>query len=373
MSQMKPSRRKTGTFLIWGALALVLILIGVFTLQPKPQEEAAIVEEKAVPVRVTEVIPQQIADEIQLPARIEPLQEAYLAAERPGRVMELLTDKGASAEKNQVLLQFDRRLPEAALRRAEIEERDAARDLARWKQLEKAGAVSASEYEAVSRREESAAIALEEAKVILSQCEIRSPFEGVIMDRMVEVGDYANEGQAVLRLIRLDRVKVAFDVPEQDVSTLASGQERRFTLAALPGREFSGEVVFVSSQASRDSNAFRVELVAENKDGALKAGMIARVFLLRQMREGAVVVPLAAIVPRKGEHYVFVMEDGRAVRKRVLIAAMLGHEAVLEGGVSAGDRIVVEGHRGLQDGQKVAVAGAPADTPSAELETVPEE
>ena len=70
------------------------------------------------------------------------------------------------------------------------------------------------------------------------------------------------------------------------------------------------------------------------------------------------VVPLAAVVPRKGEHYVFVENNGRAVRRRVLIGAMLGHEAVLESGVAAGDRVVVEGHRGLQDGMALTVVDA---------------
>ena len=88
--------------------------------------------------------------------------------------------------------------------------------------------------------------------------------------------------------------------------------------------------------------------------------MIAQVALVRKEREGALVVPLAAVVPRKGEHYVFAAVDGRAVRKRVRIAALTGHEAVLESGVAPGDRIVVEGHRGLQDGMPVAEAGADA-------------
>ena len=213
---------------------------------------------------------------------------------------------------------------------------------------------------------------------MVSQCEVRSPFAGVIVDRGVEVGDYANEGQAVMSLIRLDRVKVAFDVPEQVVAALQPGQSKKFTLTALPGREFTGEVTFVSSQAGRDSNSFAAELEADNADGALKAGMIAQVALVRQEREGAMVVPLAAIVPRKGEYYVFAVENGRAVRKRVLLGSLIGHEAVLESGVEAGERIVVEGHRSLQDGQPVtennAEAAAPmAPVPSTEAPAVPAE
>ena len=352
-----PSTKK-GSFLAWGALALVVALIVAFGALKKPAEPAAPEAEKPVAVRTLALEPRTVEDALQLPGRIAPLQEANLGAERAGRVVELLADKGQAVAEGQVLLRVDGRLWDAARRRAEIEARDAARDLKRWKELEKTGAVSASEYEGVERRQEAADIALEEAETMLAQCEVRAPFAGTIVDRLVDVGDYANEGQAVFRLIRLDRVKVAFDVPEQDVGAVRPGQRKAFVLTGLPGREFAGEVTFVSSQAARESNSFAVELEADNADGALKAGMIAQVALVRQERAGAIVVPLAAVVPRKGEHYVFAAVDGRAVRKRVRIAALTGHEAVLESGVEPGDRIVVEGHRGLQDGMKVAETGA---------------
>ena len=357
--------KRKWSIVLWALFVGTLALIVVLAAAKKPDEKAEIEAEKPVAVRTIAIAPRKVEDVLRLPARIEPLQEANLGAERAGRVVELLADKGQSAAEGQVLLRVDGRLWAAARRRAEIEARDASRDLKRWKELEKTGAVSASDYEGIQRRQESAEIALEEAETMLSQCEVRAPFAGTVVDRLVDVGDYANEGQAVLRLIRLDRVKVAFDVPEQDVASLRTGQKKAFSLAALPGREFEGEATFVSSQADRASNSFAAELEADNADGALKAGMIAQVSIVRQERADALVVPLAAIVPRKGEHYVFAAADGRAVRKRVKIAALVGHEAVLESGVSPGDRIVVEGHRGLQDGlpiEEIAEATPASDS-----------
>lgn len=353
-------RRKRGSIAAWGALALVVALIAAFGAMPKPEEKKEDAGEKAVAVRTVAIEPRRVEDVIRLPGRIEPLREAALGVERAGRVEELLADKGQEVEEGQVLLRVDGRLWEAARRRAEIEARDAARDLKRWKELEKTGVVSASDYEGIERRQETAAIALSEAETMVGQCEVRAPFAGTIVDRLVEVGDYANEGQAVFRLIRLDRAKVAFDVPERDIGTVGLGQRKAFELAALPGRAFEGEVTFVSREAERESNSFAVEMEVGNADGALKAGMIAQVSLARGERGDARVVPLAAIVPRKGEHYVFAAEGGRAVRKRVKIALLVGHEAVLESGVEIGDRIVVEGHRGLQDGMKVEEAAGAA-------------
>ncbi len=368
MSVSSGMRKKKGSFLVWGALAIVVALIFAMPLLKKPEEKKVVEPEKPVAVRTITIERRTVEDALLLPARVEPLQEANLAAERAGRVIEVVADKGQAVEAGQVLLRLDGRLWEAARQRAEIEERDASRDLKRWKELEKTGAVSGSEFESIQRRQESARIALNEAEVMLSQCEVRSPFAGILVARLVEVGDYANEGQAVLRVIRLDHVKLTFDVPEQDIGSLQLGQQKKFTLAVLPGREFSGEISFVSSQAERESNSFPVELKVENLDGALKAGMIAQVALVRREREGAVVVPLAAIVPRKGEHYLFAVENGHAIRKRVQIAALMGHEAVLESGVEAGDQIVVEGHRGLQDGMAVSVGGAEQVQPAPETE-----
>lgn len=363
MSSEETTGRRRPSLWLWIALAVVVVLIVVLAVLPKPPEQTKTEAEKPVAVRTVAIEPRKIEDALLLPGRIQAMQEAQLGAQRAGQVVEILADKGQAVEAGQVLLRIDSRLWEAARKRAAIEVRDAEKDLKRWKELEKSGAVSASDYEGIQRRQESAEIALEEAEVMASQCEVRAPFGGVIVERGVEVGDYANEGQAVLSVIRLDRVKVAFDVPEQDVASLQPGQGKKFTLAALPGREFTGKVTFVSSQAGRASNSFAAELEAENADGALKAGMIAQVALVRQEREGAMLAPLAAIVPRKGEHYVFVVENGRAVRKRVLLGALIGHEAVLESGVAAGERIVVEGHRGLQDGQPVTESGAEAGAP----------
>ena len=360
MSLGKFIRNKRGAILVWGIFALVVALIAVLAANPKPAEKTAVDREKAVAVRTRQVEPRPVADVVKLPGRIEPLQEAHLGAQRAGQVVERLADKGQVVKAGEILLRLDSRLWDAARRRAEIVARDTARDLKRWKELEKTGAVAVSDYEAIQRRQEAAEIALEEAQVMLAQCEVCAPFSGVIVDRMVEVGDYANEGQAVFRVVRLDRVKVAFDVPEQDVGALQAGKQMSFTLAAVPNREFTGEISFLSSQAARESNSFPVELEADNADGALKAGMIAEVALVRRQRAGAVVVPLAAVIPRKGEHYVFTVENGRAVRKRILLGDLVGSEAMVEGGLAAGERMVVEGHRGLQDGMAVTESEAPA-------------
>ena len=98
------------------------------------------------------------------------------------------------------------------------------------------------------------------------------------------------------------------------------------------------------------TSAFRVEAVVANPAGELKPGMIASVQFKRGARDGAIVIPLAAVVPARGEHVVFVAKDDRAERRVVRIAAIAGQSAVIESGVDAGDEVIIRGHRALIDG-----------------------
>jgi membrane fusion protein (multidrug efflux system) len=350
-----PLRSRKGSLFVWGALAVVILLVVIFGILGKPAEKKVEVVEKPYPVRIEVIEPRTVPDEIPLPGLVMPLKEAELSAEKAGRVVEVKVDQGTPVKTGEVLLRLDGRAWEAQLRRAEVESRDAERDLKRYKELEKTGAVSASDFEAIERRRDMANIARDEAQVFLSQCEVRAPFDGTVNERLVG-------------LIQTDRVKVGFDVPEQDIAAVKPGDSLTYTLSALSDRVFTGEVTFVSGRAARESNSFHVEIENGNPDGVLKAGMITQVWLVRRLRPDAVVVPMAAVVPRKGEHMVFIVENDRAVRRRVIIEALIGSQAVLSDGLAAGESLVVEGHRGLQDGMRVEVVPPDADAASEQVQ-----
>jgi membrane fusion protein (multidrug efflux system) len=248
------------------------------------------------------------------------------------------------------------------VRRAEIEKSDAEKEQRRWEDLEKTGAVSDSDLDSIRRRSDLADVALAEATVYLSKCILESPVRGIVDDRYVESGEYVAEGAPLFRVVEVDTVKMVIDVPEQDVLAAEAGREVPFTVSAYPDRTFTGRVSFVSLVASSGSNSFRTEVLVGNADGSLRPGMITEASLVRGTRERAAIVPFSSVVPEKGEHVVYVAEEDRAVRRLVKIDTMLGHEVVLSSGVEAGDALVVDGQRGLQDGALVdVVEERPAD------------
>ena len=156
----------------------------------------------------------------------------------------------------------------------------------------------------------------------------------------------------------IDEVKLSVDIPERNVLAVVPGNRMPFTVDVLPNRVFTGTVSFVSSAAFEGNNSFAAELRCANADHALRPGMIARTALSRAVHKDAIVVPLSAITPRKGEYIAFVVENERASRRIVKLDAITEKEVVLSSGLKPGDELVVDGNRTLADGMKVSRSGA---------------
>lgn len=348
-----------GALILWLAVVLVIglaVILWGLNKFGKPVKAGAGAGERSVLVETLFVEAGDVEDTLVLPGRVVPATEAEVAAEKAGRVVALLADKGDAVSAGDVLMRVDDRLWRAARERAEVVWRDAERELERWQKLRPEGGISESEYASLEKARDLARIALDEAKVLESQCEATSPVNGVVEGRYVEPGEYVNEGMPVFRVVSRRPVNVVVEVPERDVLGIREGSTLDFTAAAFPGRTFEGRVSFLSPAGSRQSNAFTTELLVENADLRLRPGMIVSVELSRGVIEDAVVLPLSAIVPVRGDNVVFVVEEGRASRRVVRITTIKGDRAVLAEGVADGEEVVVAGQRGLQDGTRVKTA-----------------
>jgi len=354
---MNVENRKTakGAFMIWGILVLTILLIAILIIKGKPIKETTQSEEPGPAVLVETVHPTTMPDTIQLPGRIQPVIEADLSTEKPGRVSQLPIDKGDHVEAEQLLLQLDDSLWQVALTQAQIEQRDAERELRRREGLQQAGAISTSAFDNIRTRKERADASVTEALEHIDQCKLRAPVAGVIDDRYVELGEFVHDGTILFKLITLDPVKLTLDIPEKEIISVETGQTMAFTVAALQNISFTGTVSFVSSLADRASNAYRAELLVANPSRILVPGMLADVTLVRGIHTNAVILDLETIIPRKGEHIVFIVEGDHAVRRVVSIDKLIGHKALLSDGLRAGEQVVTAGHRGLIDGMRIEI------------------
>lgn len=345
----------TGWFVVAALAVVTAAMVGVVVVVIRNRKVPETVA-KILPVRVMTVRTQAVEHRVTLPGRLEAVADVRLATQRPGMVAEVLVDRGAVVKTGDCLLMLDRRLAQHMAQRAEIELADAEREWTRWQELQRSGAVSSSDVDRVRMRLDLARVSLAESRVTLSHAEVIAPTNGVIVERRAEVGEHLPEGHNVFRLVTVDPVKVRVEVPERDVAGVKVGQELPATVTALGREVVTGVVVFVSLQGGELSNTFSVDLETPNPDGRLRPGMLAEVSVHRADWPDAILVPLSAVIPRKGEDVVYVVEGDRAARRVVRIEAILDQQAVLASGIAAGDRVVIEGQRWCSDGQKVEVS-----------------
>ncbi len=120
---------------------------------------------------------------------------------------------------------------------------------------------------------------------------VRAPFDGLVAERLVSIGDYVTRGTKVAAVVKIDPLRVELTVPEQYLSRVSSGQSVRLTVDAYPGETFAAKVRFVSPALKTDQRALTVEAIAPNADGRLKPGLFATALLQEPSPAPALLVP----------------------------------------------------------------------------------
>jgi membrane fusion protein (multidrug efflux system) len=183
---------------------------------------------------------------------------------------------------------------------------------------------------------------------------IRAPFDGYVAERLVSQGQYVQPLAPVMRIVRLQPLKLTAEVPEKFAPWIETGREMAVKVDAFPGEVFTGKVVRISPSVNLKSRAFAIEGEIPNVDGRLKPGTFARVEITTDRVERAVTIPVAAVQSRYGTNRVFLVQNGQLLGKEVVLGDRLGDRVEVSQGLEAGTVIVARDVEPLADGQKVS-------------------
>jgi multidrug efflux system membrane fusion protein len=218
-----------------------------------------------------------------------------------------------------------------------------------------------AQYDATQAQLRAAQAATGEARIALSDSMLRSPMQGDIVKKLVEVGSFVGPGTPAFVLANTDIVKITVGVPDVTVQTLKLGVPVSISTDVFPDRVFESHVSRIAAAADPKSRNFDVEISIPNHDHVLKAGMIASVeFATENKQAVAPTIPIPAIVQSPGGGYaVFVIERDKATTiarlRPVEVGNVRGNEIEVVKGLSTGDRIVSTGASMVKDGQTVEV------------------
>ena len=275
---------------------------------------------------------------------------ASIAAKISGNITELPVNLGSSVKEGDTLVTISAGEISAKLLQAQAQYEQADRNLTREKNLLKKNAATPETVKTLEESRRIAEAAFNEAKTMLSYTRIKAPFAGVITRKNANVGDLATPGIPLLQLEDNDNLQILADIPEAMVLDIKIGDRLPVYIPAADTRT-SGTVAEIAPAADPRSRTAPVKLNIDN-NAKIRSGQFARVSLPGKKGE-AVMVPASAVLPFGQMQRLFVADESKARLQLVKTGLKFDDQVEILAGIDSGDRVIIEGHQHLMDGQPV--------------------
>jgi multidrug efflux system membrane fusion protein len=225
-------------------------------------------------VRVQNLTAQMMNDTLEVTGRTQASRQVMLGAETEGQIVTLLVQKGDIVAKGDILAKIGLQDRSARVSEAQqlLNQRQIQYDAA--KELTEKGFNSRVRMAEAKAQLESARAQLKMARVELSNINIKAPFDGVINDQMIEVGDYVSKGTQVFEIVDLDPIEIVGFLTEKQIENITEGAE--VTAKLLKGKTVTGKITFIAAAADDDTRTFRTEITLDNPDHMIKEGLTAK-------------------------------------------------------------------------------------------------
>ncbi len=310
-------------------------------------------------VRAITSFAQPYVNKITIRGRTEALRTVTVKAETVGTVIAVPAEEGRRVSQGDVLCELSMNVREAQKVEAEANvqyrllEHEAARQL-----LEK-GHRSETQEAAALTAYDSALTALGQIELDIARTKIRAPFDGVLDNRDVEIGDYMRTGDACATLVDEQPFLIVGHVSETEVTQLSVGA--RGSAQLITGEVVEGKIRFISKRAQPATRTFRVELEVPNEEGRLRDGITAEIHVPLETVQAHKVSPAVLVLNDQGQIGLRTVDEDEVVHFISVKIVGDNAEGVWLSGLPDRMTIITVGHEYVSDGQKVTVHYEPAE------------
>jgi RND family efflux transporter MFP subunit len=372
-------------------VALFALWVGIYGCSAtgedkKPNEKVG--QRPPVAVEVTKVTAANITDGIEVIGTLSSKFGAEVKSEYTGIVAEVYVTEWVQVEKGTPLARLDTREGELVLKKAqtaveiakanlmqvEVAANRANREYERALKLKEVGLITQQNLDDARTEREVAAVRIsaakaqiqaaeedvEHAQTRLSKAIIRSPRKGVISWRNVNVGDYVGEmgAKPMFRIVDNRVLELTVTVPSGEMGAVRMGQALTFSTDAIPGKTFTGKVMFINPTVNESDRSVRVVAEVENTPEQLKGGLFVKGQILTGKRTGVIKIPRIALLTwdvaaTKAE--IFVVNENVAHRRTVRTGNISGDQVEIISGLASGQQVITRGGFNVKDGDKVNV------------------
>jgi RND family efflux transporter MFP subunit len=341
---------------------------------------------KIEPVTVIEPTLGSIGKMITATGSVEAKRKILVTAEPGAKIAALYFEEQDLVAKGQVLAKLDDvelltqlRQMEGALKLAETTLASAKATLQQTQTLYEKGYVARQEVEAAQRQVEVSSTQLDEKKATMlllkakrSQTLVRAPISGAITRKWVEVGGIVSDGAkgisggpggqlqpvGIAEIAHLEALEFHVDVDQTEIGMIKRGQSAIIVLDAFRDRRLSGTVEEVTLSSVEEIGGrvrYKVRVELQKSDAPLRLGMTGTVDFLLARKENIVTLPTSVLIPRGGEEFIFVVEDGKAHLKAIQTGLRTEDVVEVVAGLHVGEQVIDQGRGRVKDEQPVKV------------------
>ncbi len=350
---------------------LLLLAITGCSEQERPAPPPTSTSEQIADVVVHELKEETWQGTVKTFGVIEALEEVNVAAELSGTVKAVHVNEGDRVEAGQLLLELDPEKRQFLLQQANQQVKkartalEAARlKLQRRRELAENETISKEILDNALLAVDSTTAAYQQAiasqhlaRRELSDTRIFSPTAGLVDIKAVEAGEPVVAGASLITLQVVQTLRMHTWVSEADILHIRAGGKALITASGISGRQYRAQIAWVGVNADPQTGNFPVKLILSDNINALRPGMTASALLDGIAVPNTLLLPEAALIDRNRRRVVFIVEQGVAHLREPSLAAGFSNRLHILGGLSAGDKVIIQGQEQLQDGASVNIRG----------------
>jgi membrane fusion protein, multidrug efflux system len=276
-------------------------------------------------------------------------ESAEITSKTLNTVTAIRFKEGQLVKRGTVLVEFDSAQARAELAGAEAALAESRSQYKRSQELLETRVLSQSQMDQLEATLKTNEAKVAAARARLDDTIIRAPFDGRMGFRHISVGGLVNPGTVISTLDDTSVMKLDFTVPQSFIFGLAPGLPITAQIAGVPDKSFTGRIATIDSRVDPVTRSIVVRAELPNKDGSLKPGMFMTAKISAAAAK-ALLIPEGALVPEQGKTFVFVVQDGIALKREVTIGRRRPGEVQVTTGLERGERVVVEGTQKVRDG-----------------------
>jgi membrane fusion protein (multidrug efflux system) len=330
------------------------------------------------PVHAKTLEPETMTPTSTSTAEILANRQSDMRSETSGRVVAVYVEAGDRVEAGHVLLRLDIgrttsavKAAQAAVAQSDARLHQAERERDRTTRLVETGGLPEQRLDdardAVRMASAARDAARAEAKLArrgLTEAVVRAPFDGTVVERTIEIGEWVAPGSPLLTLADTSLLKAQVLLDPREALDVAVGSKVEASVFARPGESFTGRVVRVGDVINPRTRRLPVEVEIDDPENRLRPGLVARFTVETGDPKRILRMPLEGVFERFGRQHVYVIEDGIAQRRVVAIGSVRDGFAEITEGLNAGDTVVIKGVTRVIDASKVLVVPVESATAS---------